>query len=54
MPSASGDLVLETDLIRRKQYLRLPKLLVLLVCPVVLLLSFFVLYFSLRIIRTIL
>ena len=43
---SSGDLVLETDLIRRKQYLRLPKLLVLLVCPVVLLLSFFVLFLT--------
>ena len=29
----SGNLVLETDPIRRKQYLRLPKLLVLAVCP---------------------
>ena len=43
---SSGDLVLETDLIRRKQYLRLPKLLVLLVCTVVLLLSFFVLFLT--------
>ena len=43
---SSGDLVLETDPIRRKQYLRLPKLLVLLVCPVVLLLSFFVLFLT--------
>ena len=43
---SSGDLVLETDLIRRKQYLRPPKLLVLLVCPVVLLLSFFVLFLT--------
>ena len=42
----SGNLVLETDPIRRKQYLRLPKLLVLLVCPVVLLLSFFVLFLT--------
>lgn len=43
---SSGDLVLETDPIRRKQYLRLPKLLVLLVCPAVLLFSFFVLFLT--------
>lgn len=42
----SGSLVLETDLIRRKQYLRLPKLLVLAVCPGAFLLSFLVLYFT--------
>ena len=45
-PSASGNLVLETDPIRRKQYLRLPKLLVLAVCPGAFLLSFLVLYFT--------
>ena len=43
---SSGDLVLETDPIRRKQYLRLPKLLVLAVCPGAFLLSFLVLYFT--------
>ena len=43
---SSGDMVLETDPIRRRQYLRLPKLLVLLVCPAVLLLSFLVLFFT--------
>ena len=43
---ASGDLVLETDPIRRRKYLRLPKLLALLVCPGVLLLSFLVLFFT--------
>ena len=43
---SSGYLVLETDPIRRKQYLRLPKLLVLLVCPAVLLFSFFVLFLT--------
>lgn len=37
----SGNLVLETDPIRRKQYLRLPKLLVLAVCP-----GSFLLFFS--------
>lgn len=42
----SGNLVLETDPIRRKQYLRLPKLLVLAVCPGAFLLSFLVLYFT--------
>ena len=42
----SGNLVLETDPIRRKQYLRLPKLLVLAVCPGSFLLSFLVLYFT--------
>ena len=42
----SGDMVLETDPVRRRQYLRLPKLLVLLVCPSVFLLSFFVLFFT--------
>ena len=42
----SGNLVLETDPIRRKQYLRLPKLLVLVVCPGSFLLSFLVLYFT--------
>ena len=43
---SSGNLVLETDPIRRKQYLRLPKLLVLAVCPGAFLLSFLVLYFT--------
>ena len=43
---SSGNLVLETDPIRRKQYLRLPKLLVLVVCPGAFLLSFLVLYFT--------
>ena len=42
----SGSLVLETDPIRRKQYLLLPKLLVLAVCPGAFLLSFLVLYFT--------
>ena len=50
---SSGDLVLETDLIRRKQYLRLPKLLVLAcLSRSAFLLSFLVLYFSPRTIRT--
>lgn len=43
---ASGDLVLETDPVRRRQYLRLPKLLVFLACPCTLLLSFLVLFFT--------
>ena len=42
----SDVLVLETDLNRRKRYLRLPKLLVLVVCPGAFLLSFLVLYFT--------
>ena len=43
---SSGDLVLETDPIRRRQYLRLPKLLTLVVCPGAFLLSFLVLFFT--------
>ena len=39
----SDVLVLETDLIHRKRYLRLPKILVLLVCPIICLTSGFVL-----------
>ncbi len=39
-------LVLETDLARRKRYLRLPKILALLVCPSVCIVSGFVLYLT--------
>lgn len=42
----SDVLVLETDPVRRKRYLRLPKILALLVCPGVCVVSGFVLYFT--------
>ena len=42
----SDILVLETDPVRRKRYLRLPKILALLVCPSVCIVSGFVLYLT--------